>query len=130
MKMEKPKNDIQLEINLEDGFKEEQVKIAKENNVHENLLNKVNGKWLACGMPIEDFKKERTEIVEKLDSEGYKIGEPNLLSKINGIWHILYHRKQVTTEKWKSKIDLERLYDDRNRTPAQKLSDQIFHRKN
>ena len=81
-------NGIQLEINLEEGYKAELVKVATDNKIHENLLNKVKGEWLACGMPINKFLDERENKILGIKFSGHQI-EPKYLSKINGNWYVL-----------------------------------------
>ena len=104
----KKREDIQLEINLEDGFKKELKEFAQKNQIHENLLNKVKGEWLACGMPIEEFLSERENKILGIKYSGYDINA-KYLSKISGVWRILYESRQLTIDEWKKEVDKEKL---------------------
>ena len=80
--------------------------ISKKYNINENLLTKIEDKYFACNMPIEEYVNERAEIAKQNN-----MGDVNFLSKIDGKWFALFHGRQLDLEEWKKQVDLDKLYN-------------------
>lgn len=102
--------------NLELEEEQELLKI-KDKNIHKNLLKKVNGKWLACGMDIDEFFSEREKVAEE-----YNVAL-EYLSKKEGGWYVLYHHnEEIPIKEWEKRKE-EEVVDKDNKTAKQILEE-------
>jgi len=107
----------------------EMENVSKKYNIHVSLLSLHGSEWFACGMPIEEYVKERDLQVEELKSKGHNSEELiKLMSKKDGIWYMLYHGHEFTIPEWEKQIELDKLYDNSDRTAKQKHSDYLYGR--
>ena len=116
------------DLYLEHMKKEEQeieeekelFEIEKKENIHRNLLKKVNGKWIACGMNIEEFKKQRNII-----SSTYSRVDVKYLSKKEDGWYVLYHTKEYPIKEWEN-IKENTVTDKNNKTGKEFLEENFI----